>query len=60
MGSDREGENGVAIRAVEIPKVYCREHAVTLALVTHDEELAASCMDRVARLVDGQIAAGGI
>ena len=39
---------------------HVREHAATLVLVTHDEELAASCTDRVVRLVDGQIAAEGI
>ena len=36
---------------------HVREHAATLVLVTHDEELAASCTDRVVRLADGQIAA---
>jgi putative ABC transport system ATP-binding protein len=35
-------------------------HAATLVLVTHDEELAASCTDRVIRLVDGRIAPVGI
>jgi predicted ABC-type transport system involved in lysophospholipase L1 biosynthesis ATPase subunit len=39
---------------------HVREHAATLVLVTHDEELAAGCTDRVVRLVDGRIAAGGI
>ena len=39
---------------------HVREHAATLVLVTHDEELAASCTDRIVRLVDGQIAVGGI
>ncbi len=39
---------------------HIREHAATLVLVTHDEELAASCTDRVVRLVDGRIAAEGI
>src|SRR5947208_842449 len=39
---------------------HVREHAATLVLVTHDEELAASCTDRVIRLVDGRIAAGGL
>ncbi len=36
---------------------HVREHAATLVLVTHDEELAATCTDRVVRLVDGRIAA---
>ena len=39
---------------------HIREHAATLVLVTHDEELAASCTDRVVRMVDGRIAAEGI
>jgi predicted ABC-type transport system involved in lysophospholipase L1 biosynthesis ATPase subunit len=37
---------------------HVREHAATLILVTHDEELAASCTDRIIRLVDGRIAPG--
>jgi predicted ABC-type transport system involved in lysophospholipase L1 biosynthesis ATPase subunit len=36
---------------------HVRESAATLVLVTHDEELAASCTDRIVRLVDGRIAA---
>ncbi|QEH36180.1 ABC transporter ATP-binding protein YtrE [Aquisphaera giovannonii] len=39
---------------------YVREHDATLVLVTHDEELAAACTDRIVRLVDGRIAAEGI
>jgi predicted ABC-type transport system involved in lysophospholipase L1 biosynthesis ATPase subunit len=39
---------------------HVREHHASLVLVTHDEELAASCTDRVVRLVDGRIAAGGL
>jgi predicted ABC-type transport system involved in lysophospholipase L1 biosynthesis ATPase subunit len=35
---------------------HVREHAATLVLVTHDEELAANCTDRIVRLVDGRIA----
>jgi predicted ABC-type transport system involved in lysophospholipase L1 biosynthesis ATPase subunit len=38
---------------------HVRDHAATLVLVTHDEELAASCTDRVVRLIDGRIAASG-
>ncbi len=34
---------------------HVREHAATLILVTHDEDLAATCTDRVIRLVDGRI-----
>ncbi len=39
---------------------HVREHAATLVLVTHDEELAASSTDRVIRLIDGRIAAEDI
>jgi ABC-type lipoprotein export system ATPase subunit len=39
---------------------HVSEHAATLVLVTHDEELAATSTDRVIRLADGRIAAGGI
>jgi predicted ABC-type transport system involved in lysophospholipase L1 biosynthesis ATPase subunit len=38
---------------------HVREHAATLVLVTHDEELAAICTDRIIRLVDGRIAPVG-
>jgi predicted ABC-type transport system involved in lysophospholipase L1 biosynthesis ATPase subunit len=34
---------------------HVREHAASLVLVTHDEDLAASCTDRVIRLADGRI-----
>jgi predicted ABC-type transport system involved in lysophospholipase L1 biosynthesis ATPase subunit len=36
---------------------HVREHFATLVLVTHDEELAANCTDRIVRLVDGRITA---
>ena len=39
---------------------HVREHDATLVLVTHDEELAASCTDRIVRLVDGRIVAEGL
>ena len=39
---------------------HVRDDDATLVLVTHDEELAANCTDRVVRLVDGRVAAGGI
>jgi predicted ABC-type transport system involved in lysophospholipase L1 biosynthesis ATPase subunit len=36
---------------------HVREYSATLVLVTHDEELAADCTDRIVRLVDGRITA---
>jgi putative ABC transport system ATP-binding protein len=39
---------------------HVRERAATLVLVTHGEEPAASCTDRVIRQADGRIAAEGI
>ncbi len=34
---------------------HVRNRAATLLLVTHDEELAGACTDRVLRLKDGQL-----
>jgi putative ABC transport system ATP-binding protein len=34
---------------------HVRDHGATLVLVTHDEELARTCTDRVIRLKDGQV-----
>jgi predicted ABC-type transport system involved in lysophospholipase L1 biosynthesis ATPase subunit len=34
---------------------YLREHRTTLLLVTHDEELARRCSERVLRMRDGQL-----
>src|SRR3954447_20049219 len=39
---------------------HVREHDATLVLVTHDEELAARCTDRIVRLADGRIADEGV
>lgn len=36
---------------------HVRRHGTTLLLVTHDEELARTCTDRVLRLRDGQLVA---
>ncbi len=38
---------------------HVREQDATLILVTHDEELAASCTDRAIRLVDGRVTSQG-
>ena len=34
---------------------HVAQHGATLILVTHDEELAGACTDRVIRLKDGQL-----
>ncbi|MEJ7638466.1 MAG: ATP-binding cassette domain-containing protein, partial [Singulisphaera sp.] len=34
---------------------HVRRHDATLVLVTHDEELAGTCTDRVLRLKDGRL-----
>ncbi|WP_422923798.1 ABC transporter ATP-binding protein [Singulisphaera sp. PoT] len=39
---------------------HVRETSATLVIVTHDEDLAADCTDRVIRLSDGRIMAGDI
>jgi predicted ABC-type transport system involved in lysophospholipase L1 biosynthesis ATPase subunit len=36
---------------------HVRQHAATLILVTHDEELAGTCTDRVLQLRDGHLLA---
>ena len=36
-------------------RAHLDEHAATLVLVTHDEELARSVTERVIRLKDGQL-----
>jgi predicted ABC-type transport system involved in lysophospholipase L1 biosynthesis ATPase subunit len=40
---------------MDLIATHVAEHRATLILVTHDEELAASCTDRVVRLKDGQL-----
>jgi putative ABC transport system ATP-binding protein len=53
-------DSQTARQVMELVLDHVREHAATLVLVTHDEELAASCTDRIVRLVDGRIADEGI
>jgi predicted ABC-type transport system involved in lysophospholipase L1 biosynthesis ATPase subunit len=42
---------------IAILMTHVREHGMTLLLVTHDEELAGRCADRILRLQDGQLIA---
>ena len=53
-------DSGTAREVMNLILDHVREHDATLVLVTHDEELAAGCTDRVVRLVDGRIAAGDL
>ena len=40
---------------VELMKQVCDDRNVTLVLVTHDDQLAASCCDRRLRMLDGRL-----
>ena len=53
-------DSHTAQQVMDLILQHVRDHAATLVLVTHDEQLAASCTDRVVWLVDGEIAAAGI
>jgi predicted ABC-type transport system involved in lysophospholipase L1 biosynthesis ATPase subunit len=48
-------DSGTARDVVALIREHIERHVTTLVLVTHDEELAASCTDRVLRLKDGQL-----
>lgn len=53
-------DSQTARQVMELILGHVREHAATLVLVTHDEDLAATCTDRIVRLSDGRIAAAGV
>jgi predicted ABC-type transport system involved in lysophospholipase L1 biosynthesis ATPase subunit len=48
-------DSATARDVVSLIREHVERHATTLVLVTHDEELAASCTDRVLRLKDGEL-----
>jgi len=48
-------DTATAAEVLTILMTHVRHHGTTLILVTHDEELAARCADRVLRLKDGQM-----
>jgi ABC-type lipoprotein export system ATPase subunit len=48
-------DSATAHDVVRLIHDHVASHGTTLILVTHDEELAASCTDRVLRLKDGQL-----
>lgn len=53
-------DSGTGRQVMTLILDYVREHAATLVLVTHDEELADACTNRVVRLADGRIVAGSL
>jgi predicted ABC-type transport system involved in lysophospholipase L1 biosynthesis ATPase subunit len=50
-------DSATAAEIINLITNHVRAHATTLILVTHDEELAGRCTDRLLRLQDGQLAA---
>jgi ABC-type lipoprotein export system ATPase subunit len=48
-------DSATAREIAELLISYLRNHGTTLVLVTHDEELARGCADRILHLQDGQI-----
>jgi predicted ABC-type transport system involved in lysophospholipase L1 biosynthesis ATPase subunit len=48
-------DTATAGEIIDILSDYARVHGTTLILVTHDEECARRCADRVLRLKDGQL-----
>jgi ABC-type lipoprotein export system ATPase subunit len=48
-------DSATAREVIDLITAHVREQGTTLLLVTHDEELARSCTDRVVRLKDGQV-----
>jgi predicted ABC-type transport system involved in lysophospholipase L1 biosynthesis ATPase subunit len=47
-------DSATAAEVVALIDGHVRRHGTTLVLVTHDEELARGCTDRILRLRDGQ------
>jgi predicted ABC-type transport system involved in lysophospholipase L1 biosynthesis ATPase subunit len=50
-------DSTTAHEVIELIVNHVESHGTTLILVTHDEELAATCTSRVLRLKDGQLCA---
>ena len=50
-------DSATAKEVMDLILDHVRAHGATLVLVTHDEELARSCTDRLLRLKDGQLLA---
>jgi putative ABC transport system ATP-binding protein len=48
-------DSATAAEIMALLTAHVRDHGSTLLLVTHDEELARGCTDRIVRLRDGQL-----
>jgi len=48
-------DTATAREVMDLLMAHVRKHGTTLVLVTHDEELACECADRIVRLKDGQL-----
>jgi predicted ABC-type transport system involved in lysophospholipase L1 biosynthesis ATPase subunit len=48
-------DSATAREVIDLLMEHIRSRAMTLLLVTHDEELARTCTDRIIRLKDGQM-----
>ena len=46
-------DSSTAAEVLDLLLTYLRQHGTTLIMVTHDEDLAAQCADRVLRMRDG-------
>jgi len=47
-------DTSTAGEVLDLLMAYLRAHGTTLIMVTHDEDLAAQCADRVLRMRDGR------
>ena len=52
-------DSSTARQVMDLILGHVQRHGATLVLVTHDEELARTCTDRVVRLLDGRIVSSG-
>jgi predicted ABC-type transport system involved in lysophospholipase L1 biosynthesis ATPase subunit len=48
-------DSATAAEVIDLLMAHVRAHGTTLILVTHDEELARRCSDRVLRMLDGRL-----
>jgi ABC-type lipoprotein export system ATPase subunit len=48
-------DSDTANEIIDVLNAHLRDHRTTLLMVTHDEELARRCADRILRMKDGQV-----